>query len=61
MCLALLHGKHTVAAERQEHALHALIEKRLRGLMERCIVCDLHAGEELCFNAVGLERVDVTE
>ena len=61
MRLALLRGKHTVAAERQEHALHALIEQRLRGLMERCIVCDLHAGEELCFNAVGLERVDVTE
>ena len=34
---------------------------RLRGLMERGIVCDLHAGEELCFNAVGFERVDVTE
>ena len=61
MCLALLRGKHAVAAERQEHALHALIEQRLRGLMERCIVCDLHAGEELCFNAVGFERVDVTE
>ena len=61
MCLALLRGKHTVAAERQEHALHALIEKRLRGLMERGVVRDLHAGEELCFNAVGFERVDVTE
>ena len=61
MRLALLCGKHTVAAERQEHALHALIEQRLRGLMERGVVRDLHAGEELCFNAVGLERVDVTE
>ena len=61
MRLALLRGEHAVAAERQKHALHALIEQRLRGLMERCIVCDLHAGEELCFNAVGFERVDVTE
>ena len=61
MCLALLRGKHAVAAERQEHALHALIKQRLRGLMERCIVCDLHAGEELCFNAVGFERVDMAE
>ena len=61
MCLALLRGKHTVAAERQEHALQALIEQRLRGLMERGVVRDLHAGEELCFNAVGFERVDVTE
>ena len=61
MRLALLRGKHAVAAERQEHALHALIEQRLRGLMERGVVRDLHAGEKLCFDAVGLERVDVTE
>ena len=61
MRLALLCGKHAVAAERQEYALHALIEKRLRGLIERGVIRDLHAGEELCFDAVGFERVDVTE
>ena len=61
MRLALLRGEHAVAAERQKHALHALIEQRLRGLMERGVVRDLHTGEDLRFNAVGLERVDMAK
>ena len=61
MHFAALCGEHTVAAEGEEHAPHALVKQRLRGLTQALAVCDLHTGEQLCFDAVGLERVDVTE
>ena len=57
MHFAALCGEHTVAAEGEEHAPHALVKQRLRGLTQALAVCDLHTGEQLCFDAVGLERV----
>ena len=54
---AALCGEHTVAAEGEEHALDTLVKQCLRGLTQALAVRDLHTGEQLCFDAVGLERV----
>ena len=57
MHFAALRGEHTVTAEGEEHAPHALVKQRLRGLTQALAVRDLHTGEQLCFDAVGFERV----
>ena len=50
-------GKDAVGTQRDKDPVKTGVQQRLRCFSEAGIVSDLHAGEQLCFDTVGLQGV----
>ena len=54
-------GKDAVGTQRDKDPVKTGVQQRLRRFLEAGIVSDLHAGEQFCFDAVGLQGVQLAQ